>query len=96
MKLTPEEVRHIAKLARLKLSEEEVEKFTTQITDILSWVKMLDEVNVEGVVPTSQVTGLENGMREDKVRTEFAPRDELLACTELPVEAKQIKVKAVL
>ncbi|MDP4007693.1 MAG: Asp-tRNA(Asn)/Glu-tRNA(Gln) amidotransferase subunit GatC [Candidatus Peregrinibacteria bacterium] len=102
MKLTSEEVRHIAHLARLKLSEEEVEKFSTQLTGILQWMEMLKEVDTDGVEETCQVTGLENVLREDSVKCDLIPgdvferRDALLACTELPVERKQIRVPSVL
>ena len=98
MTLTSDEVRHIAQLARLKLSDAEVEKFGTQLTDILQWIDMLNEVDTDGVEETSQVTGLENVVREDEVRPEgeLPGRDELLECTELPVERKQIRVPSVL
>lgn len=102
MALTHDEVRHIAQLARLKLSDEEVEKFSIQLTDILQWMELLKEVDTEGVEETSQVTGLENVLREDEVKCNLIEgdslvrRDELLACTELPVERKQIRVPSVL
>lgn len=68
MALTKEEVLHIAKLARLELKEEEVEKFRTQLSEILEYVGQLQKVKTEGVEPISQITGLENVMREDLVR----------------------------
>lgn len=67
MALTKEEVLHIAKLARLELSEEEVEKFRTQLSEILEYVGQLQRVDTEGIEPISQITGLENVMREDLV-----------------------------
>lgn len=96
MALTHDEVRHIAKLARLKLTESEVEKYSTQMTGILSWIDMLKEVDVENVEPTSQVTGMVSSGREDIVIPSTVTRDELLASSELPREAKQVRVKAVL
>ena|SRR3989338_6344666 len=97
MALTKNEVRHIAHLARLKLSDEEVEKFSIQLADILQWVEMLNEVDTEGVVETSQVTGLLNVLRDDEVKSgELPGRDKLLKCSELPVERKQIRVPSVL
>ncbi len=103
MELTKEQVQHIADLARLKLSPEEVEKFSHELTDILNWVEMLGEVDTDGVKETSQVTGLQNVLRADKVEEcslvdgkKQECRDALLDCTELPVERKQIKVKPVL
>lgn len=93
--LNTEQVQHIAKLARLGLGKEEGEKFAKQLSDILAYIDMLNEVKVDGVEPTSQVTGLENVKREDKVER-FTVKEELLACTELPVERDQVKVKPVI
>jgi aspartyl-tRNA(Asn)/glutamyl-tRNA(Gln) amidotransferase subunit C len=93
--LNAEQVQHIAKLARLGLSKEEGEKFAKQLSDIMAYVDMLNEVNVDNVEPTSQVTGLENVTREDSV-SRFSTKEELLACTELPVEREQVKVKPVI
>lgn len=96
MQLSPEQVKHIAKLARLGLSDEEVKKFSTQLTDILEYIKILDEVDTTNVESTSQVTGLGNILREDVVDREWVKREELLACSELPVEEDQIRVKPVI
>lgn len=93
--LTKDQVRHIAKLARLGLKEEEVGKFATQLSSILEYVAMLNEVKADGVEKTSQVTGLQNVTRKDKVER-FCTKEELLACTELPIEQDQIKVKPVI
>ena len=62
------QVRHVAKLANLSLSEKEVKMFQKQLSDILEYVDQLDELDTENVKPTSQVTGLENVFREDKVK----------------------------
>lgn len=93
--LNAEQVLHIAKLARLGLGAEEGEKFAKQLSEILAHMQMLNEVDTDDVEPTSQVTGLTNVAREDKV-ARFCEKDELLACTELPVEKEQIKVKTVI
>lgn len=97
MSLTPEQVRHVAKLARLRLSDAEVEKFSGQLSAILDYVAILNEVDTEGVQPTSQVTGLENVTREDAVRgtVGFGTPGELLACSPLPKDRDQIRVKPV-
>lgn len=97
MALTKDEVRHIAHLARLRLSDEEVGKFSNQLTDILGWIEMLNEVDTSGTVETSQVTGLQNVVRTDDVECGgLSSRDELLSCSELPVERKQVRVPSVL
>ena len=93
--LNGEQVQHIAKLARLGLGREEGEKFAKQLSEILAYMEMLNEVNTDKVEPTSQVTGLTSVTREDKVKR-FCEKEELLACTELPVEKDQIKVKSVI
>ena len=88
--LTKDQVRHIAKLARLKLSEEEVEKFSKELTSILQYVDMLQEVDTSKVEPTAQVTGQTNVFREDEIRTQSTSPDELLKCSPLPLADHQI------
>ncbi len=90
-KLSKDEVRHIAKLARLSLSEAEVEKFTTELTSILEYVEKLQEVDTEGVEATAQVTGLRNVFRDDDVCLSDAHPDELLATSPLPLRDHQIE-----
>ena len=68
MALTKAEVLHIAKLARLELKEPEVEKFRTQLSEILEYVGQLEKVDTEGIEPISQITGLQNVTRADLVR----------------------------
>lgn len=67
MTLSREEVIYIAALARLKLSEEEIERYTRQLSDILGYVEQLQELDVENVVPMSHVLDIVNVMREDRV-----------------------------
>lgn len=93
--LTEEQVRHIAKLARIELTEEEVKKFTVQIGGVLEYVDVLQEVDTEGVPETSQVTGLTNVMEEDEIQPSQSSREELLGCSELPVDSNQIRVPRV-
>ena len=69
MLLTPQEVRKIADLARIQLTEAEVEKFQKELSLVLDYVSELSQVDTEGVEPISQVTGLVNARREDKVET---------------------------
>lgn len=96
VKLTKDQVKHVARLARLGLSEAEIEKFQTQLSGILDYVEQLNEVRTDGVLPTAQVTGLLNVMREDKVLSEkLADPAELLKCSRLPIEKNQVKVKNV-
>lgn len=64
--LSEERIRHLAWLARLELSDEEVDRFTTQLARVLDYFKILDEADVEGVEPAFNVLGLTNVMREDE------------------------------
>lgn len=77
MELSKEQVKAIAKLAAIKLDEAEVEKFVTELSHILDHIDQLKEVNIEGVEPTNQVTGLTSVTRPDVV-VEFADRQALL------------------
>lgn len=65
--LTREDVLKLARLARLNLTDEEAEAFRKELSDVLQYVALLDDVDVTGLEPTSQVTGLKNVMREDTV-----------------------------
>ena len=78
MSLTLDEVRHVARLARLRLTDTEMEEMRQQLSSILDYVGMLQEVDVEGVPPTAQVTDVVNVVRPDEVRPSL-PVDEALA-----------------
>lgn len=64
--LSRDDVLKLARLARLKLSEDEIAKYQRELGEILAYVEQLDSVDVSGLLPTSQVTGLTNVTREDK------------------------------
>jgi aspartyl-tRNA(Asn)/glutamyl-tRNA(Gln) amidotransferase subunit C len=63
-----EQVLHVAKLARLKLSEQEVERMAGELSQILGHVERMTELDLEGVEPTSHAVQLENVLREDVPR----------------------------
>ena len=65
-KLSKDEVKHVAALANIKLSPQEISKFQKQLSEILDYIEILNEVKTENVEPTSQVTGLENIFRKDE------------------------------
>jgi len=77
-KITRGEVEHVARLARLALSEEEKELMTRQLDRILGYVDKLNELDTTQVEPTSHVLPMENVMREDAVRPSLS-QDEALA-----------------
>jgi len=78
MKITKEEVEKVAHLARLNLSEEELETMTSQLDTILSYVVKLDELDTTGVPPMTHAFSEVNAFREDRV-TDSLARDEALA-----------------
>ena len=78
MKITCEEVQHVAKLARLELSAAEVERMTGQLDAILSYVAKLDELDTSGVAVTTHTQNVVNAFREDDVRPSL-PRERALA-----------------
>lgn len=66
-KLTLEQIEHVAKLAKLKLSKADLKKFKNQLSSILDLVGKLSEVDTKDVIPTNQVTQMENIFRQDIV-----------------------------
>ena len=94
-KLTREDVLKLARLAKLELTDGEVEKFADEISEILAYVEQLQKVEVDDLEPTYQVTGLKNVTREDEVKDyKTTPKDLL---KNVPaVENNQIKVQRVL
>lgn len=77
-KLTREDVLKLAKLARISISDDEVDKFADEFNEILGYVEQLQGVDVSGLEPTSQVTGLTNVMRKDEVKSYGYKPKELL------------------
>ncbi len=68
MKITKDEILHVANLARLELDSESIDKFSAQIANILEYVDKLKEVDTHGVPPTSHALALTNAFREDVER----------------------------
>lgn len=89
--ISEDHVRHIAKLARLTLTEGEVQKFTKELGAILSYVEQLQTVDTTDVLPTAQVTGLENAFREDCILPSGISPDAILATSPLPIVEHQIQ-----
>lgn len=67
MSVTEKEVRHVAKLARLALSDAEIDKMVPELNNILGWVEQLGEVNTDGVEPLTAVIANETRLRDDVV-----------------------------
>jgi|FLYN01.1.fsa_nt_gi aspartyl-tRNA(Asn)/glutamyl-tRNA(Gln) amidotransferase subunit C len=68
MALTREQVQHIATLCRIGLTEEELERYSQQLSHILEQFRVLQELDTSGVEPTGHAVALQNVMREDEVR----------------------------
>jgi aspartyl-tRNA(Asn)/glutamyl-tRNA(Gln) amidotransferase subunit C len=73
-----EQVLHVARLARLRLSDEEVERMADELSGILAHVDRIGQMDLEGVEPTSHVVALENVLRPDRPRPSW-PKDVMLA-----------------
>jgi aspartyl-tRNA(Asn)/glutamyl-tRNA(Gln) amidotransferase subunit C len=72
-----DQVLHVAKLARLRLSDEEIERMAKELSGILEHVEHISELDLDGVEPTSHVIALENVLRPDEPRPSWE-RDEVL------------------
>lgn len=66
MKITRAEVEHVAKLARLELTDAELDTFTGQMDGILAYVEKLNALDTDGIVPTSHAVPMENAFRADE------------------------------
>ncbi|WP_276357785.1 Asp-tRNA(Asn)/Glu-tRNA(Gln) amidotransferase subunit GatC [Cohnella caldifontis] len=94
MSISAKDVEHVADLARLDLSDEEKDRFAGQLNAILKYAEKLNELDTDGVEPTSHVLPLANVMREDEVRPSW-PIEKVLANAP-DEEDGQFKVPAVL
>jgi len=87
MKLSNEEVRKVAQLANLTLTRQEVEKFSRQLSDVLTYIDKLNELDTTNVEPIFQVTGLANIFKKDVTKKDRCIKS---------MEGKYYKTKAVL
>ncbi len=77
MKISKEEVFHVALLSRLKFSEGEAEALAKDMESIIGFANKLNELDTEGIVPTAHAIPMSNAFREDVVKPSF-DRDEML------------------
>lgn len=68
MKISPEEIIHVANLANLQLTAEEVKSMTAQFTSILAYMAKLNELKTDGIEPSSHAISIRNAFRADEVR----------------------------
>lgn len=91
-KLSKDDVLKLAQLARLDLTDEEVTEFSSELSEILQYVEKLSSVDVKGLKPTQQITGLTNVTRKDEILDYgYEPKDLLKNVPE--VQKDLIKVK---
>ena len=76
-KISSSDVRKVAKLARLELPEEQIETYTKELEEILSYVDQLQEIDTQNIVPTTRAVEVVNSMREDLVQV-HCEREEIL------------------
>ncbi|MDT8390402.1 MAG: Asp-tRNA(Asn)/Glu-tRNA(Gln) amidotransferase subunit GatC [Lentisphaeria bacterium] len=89
------DVRYIADLARIDLSDEEIAQFQKEIADIIGYVKLLQEVDVAGIDPTAHAFPVVNVLREDIPRPSL-PREAVLANAPATIGDDSIRVPAIL
>ncbi len=94
MKLSREQVIDIADLAKLELTEAEIEHFAEQLSAVLDYASRLEKLNTDDIPPTATVLPLQNVMREDEVRPSL-PRDQVVANAPAAIDG-QFRVDAVL
>ena len=94
MKLSKKDVEYIANLAMLELSEEEKDKYRTQLAKILDYVSKLNQLDTENIEPTAHVLPLQNVFREDEVDTSLSQKEVLSNAPEK--EDNYFKVKKVI
>lgn len=92
--ISPAQLQHIAKLARLRLKEGEAEKYAKDLGSILAYIDILKNIDTAGVEPTAQVTDRTNILREDALSPSVAAPDALLATSPLPIRGRQIETPA--
>lgn len=94
MSVSLDEVRHLAALSEIQLSDSELESLTTDIDNIVGYINQLDELDTDQVEPTFQLTGLQNVWRDDKIEHQLS-REKLLNLAP-DTDNNQVKVPKVL
>ena len=94
MKISHEEVRHIARLAKLGMTEPEVDKFAGQLSSILENFEVLKQVNTTGITPTAQAIPMTSAMKADETANSLPPEDVLANAP--GKEAAYFRIRAVL
>ncbi|HEX7594360.1 MAG TPA: Asp-tRNA(Asn)/Glu-tRNA(Gln) amidotransferase subunit GatC [Anaerolineae bacterium] len=96
MLLTRTQVQHIAELAKLKLSEEEIDRMTPQLSAILEYAARLQELDTDAIPPTASVVPLQNVMREDQIVPSLTRDDALANAPDKDERGEFFRVRAIL
>jgi aspartyl-tRNA(Asn)/glutamyl-tRNA(Gln) amidotransferase subunit C len=94
--ITRKEVKHIAKLARLGLTEKEIEKFQKELSKILDYIEKLKEVDISEIEPTGHSIEINNVMREDEINQKIKTKSEKLLALAPERKNGYLKVKSIL
>jgi aspartyl-tRNA(Asn)/glutamyl-tRNA(Gln) amidotransferase subunit C len=94
-KLTRDDVLHVAKLAKLKLTDGEISRFLAQLSSVVDYIGELSEVDTSSMEPTSQTTGLENAFRDDEINGQSFSQDAALSGSD-KIHNGYFKVPAIL
>lgn len=92
--ISKDDVLHTAKLAKIRIPDNKIEAFQKDLSEIFDWIDQLQNVDTQGVSPTSQVTGLYNNTRTDDILNGSSSKS-LLDCTPHTVEKHQIRIPKV-
>ena len=81
-KLTDQDIKHVAKLANLKLNDDEIDKFKDQLSEVVDYIDQLSEVDTKGIEGAARTTTLENIFKEDVVKESLNQEDALSGTNE--------------
>lgn len=93
--VTPKQIQKIAELSKIKLKEGDEARFSKDLASIIDFFSVLEEVNTENVVPTSQVTGLLNVTKSDEIEM-CSYEKELVECTPHQTENNSVKIPKIM
>lgn len=96
MALTRQQVEHIAELAKLQLTDDEIDRMTQQLSAILDYAARLQELDTNAIPPTASVVPLHNVMRQDQVGTSLPREDALANAPDKDERGEFFRVKAIL
>ena len=95
MKITREDIKHLAELSNFSVAENEADSLKTDIENIIGYISQIDKLDTKGIEPTFQCIEMQNVWRPDEILPQDADREELLALTKEEKD-NQIKVPKVL